>query len=195
MSNTDDRPLVILDLDNTCICAVEKEELDMVPRPDQFEFQDLEDIYRIYQRPLLQPWLDDLFKKYKVGVWTAAGLSYGLFVIKQFILRNPNRELEFFMWDDHCSYSSRRSRGQAKHIALLEPLYSLNQTVILDDNKDVLKQKQDSIDSHYFDVKHPKAHEDIFLKEMCSNQIRDHFDNKLPHSKMILRDEINKLLQ
>jgi len=191
----DERPLVILDLDNTCISAVEMDELHQVPKPDQFRSEDLEDVYRIYQRPGLQEWLTELFQHYKVAVWTAAGLSYGLFVIKKFIIDNkPERQLEFFMWDDHCDYSSRRSKGQAKKLSLLEPLFSLKTMVLVDDNKDVLKQR-DTVNSRYFEVTHKDAHKDNFLTNgTASQEIKDHFDTK-SQTKILLRDEIRRRLE
>lgn len=192
---TDDRSLVILDLDNTCICAVEMDKLHEIPHPNDFRNVDLEDIYRIYERPGLQEWLTSLFKTYKVGVWTAAGQSYGLFVINHFIINgHKERELEFFMWDDHCDYSHRRTKGQAKQVSLLEPLFSTKKMVLLDDNEDVLRQKTDTIDSKFFNVVHPKAKHDSFLKDMVDEEIKTHFDKKSEH-KMMLRDEIKRKLE
>lgn len=188
-----DRPLVILDLDNTCICAVEMDELDSVANPDVFPHVDLDDIYRIYERPGLQEWLDQLFKDFQVAVWTAAGLTYGLFVIRNFILVKPEREIEFYMWDDHCSYSYRRTRGQAKHVKLLQPLYDISKAVLIDDNKDVLKQTDDTIDSKYFDVTCPNAQNDYFLT-YALDEINRHMRNKA-EKKVMLKDEIQRRLE
>jgi hypothetical protein len=191
------RRLVILDLDNTCICAKEMSELHQVAKPEKFRHIDLEDIYRIYERPGLQEWLTELFHNFRVGIWTAAGLTYALFVIKHFIVNNdPTRVIEFVMWDDHCDYSFRRTKDQYKHVKLLEPLYNSNFTVLIDDNEDVLKQQENTIDSNYFDVTHKSAHNDTFLKKSMQS-IRDYFENKqnTHTNKIVLRNKVKQLLQ
>ena len=186
--------LVILDLDNTCISAVKYQHIHNVPYHDAFRHIDLENIYRIFQRPGLQEWLDHLFSMYKVGVWTAAGLHYALFVVSHFITKDhPHREIEFIMWDQHCNYSARRTKGQTKQITLLEPLYDIKSTVLLDDNTSVLRQTSDTIDSIYFDVLHPDAHMDTFC--ITSPQIiQDYFENK-SKAKYILKEQLKKLLE
>lgn len=187
------RPLVILDLDNTCICAMEMDELHEVSKPEKFRHVDLEDIYRIYERPGLQEWLTELFRYFRVGIWTAAGLTYALFVIKKFIVHNdPVRIIEFVMWDNHCDYSYQRTKDQYKHVKLLEPLYNSNFTVLIDDNKEVLQQQEDTIDSNYFDVTDKSAHNDTFLKNSIQS-IKDYFENK--RNKIVLRNQVKKLLQ
>lgn len=191
-----ERPLVILDLDNTCISAIEHQHIHHVPYHDAFRHIDLENIYRIYERPGLQEWLDYLFSIYKVGIWTAAGLHYALFVVSHFITVNhPHREIEFIMWDKHCNYSARRTKGQIKQITLLEPLYDIKTTVLLDDNESVLRQSMNTIDSNYFDVLHPDAHMDSFC--ITSPQVvKDYFENKSKATaKYILKEQLKKLLE
>jgi hypothetical protein len=186
------RPLVILDLDETIISAIEMNELHNVPHPEKFHSVNLEDIYQVFERPGLQQFLDILFDKYRVGVWTAAGLTYGLFIIKNFIVKDKeDRNLEFFMWDDHCTYSYRTSKGQAKCIKLLDPLFKYNNVVLLDDNEYVLKQTNVTIDSEKFNVMNKYAHMDTFLNH-ANKKIERYFDDK--HNKIILRNEIHKLI-
>ena len=169
------KPLVILDLDNTCISAKELSELKHVPYPEQFRYDDLDRDYRIFERPALQEFLTHLFRYYRVAVWTAAGLSYALFVVKKFILNDrPERQLEFFMWDQHCDYSSDHSKDeQPKNLALLVPLY--NAMVLIDDNEEVLKQMEDTIDSQYFDASKEHAHSDLYFPDTCRLLIENHF--------------------
>jgi TFIIF-interacting CTD phosphatase-like protein len=158
-------PLVILDLDNTCICSVEMRHLDKVKHPETFQYIDLETYYRIYERPGLQPFLDELFLKYKVGVWTAAGFDYAKFIIDHFIISgSKNRNLEFFMWDKHCTYSETHST-QIKDVTLLQGLYP--KLVLLDDNADVLRQNN-VINSRNFNVLLKRAQHDDFFKHAPS---------------------------
>lgn len=208
------KKLVILDLDNTCICAKEYDEIKDVVYPDFYtgenKYFDLleneEDpnsdiLYRIYPRPGLQPFLDQLFEKYQVAVWTAADLDYALFVINNFITRgNPERQLKFIMWHEHCEYSSNQNDDeQAKLLTLLslplhKPMYDINDMVIIDDNELVLRQIHDSIDSQFFDVCKLNAPRDTFLPHTCLDKIESHFKNKKRHQlKNIILDKIHYL--
>lgn len=190
----DERPLVILDLDNTCISAVEYNTISIVPHPETYIYHDLENIYRIYERPGLQEFLEKLFKTYKVAIWTAAGVTYALFVIRMCIIQNhPERSIEFIMWDNHCRYSSRRSKGQFKNIMLLESLYHVTKMVLLDDNTDVLRQRKDTIDSRYFDVMMENAHHDTFLYHLYD--IIELYFMRKKSRKYIKKEELQKLLR
>ena len=56
----------ILDLDNTLISAVPKEEYDFKKfrnKAKKFYFENMDDYYIIFQRPGLQDFLDYLFEK------------------------------------------------------------------------------------------------------------------------------------
>ena len=193
------KDLVILDLDNTCICAIEMEKLKqqkykyLSKLPNTF--YDLEDIYRIYERPKLQEFLTQLFKKYHVAVWTAAGASYAKFVIDHFIQRNlPERPLLFFMWDAHCDYSESKN-GQIKDISLIEDLLKthVNEIILLDDNKDVLKQIQ-TMDSKDYDLCEKKAVGDSFFNNETMDQIQKKIlSNKEKMVKHLLKKQ--KLLK
>lgn len=190
------RKLVVLDLDNTCICAKEFREISSVANLDFYVNENkpvdlLDDdnesiLYRIYPRPHLQEFLDQLFSEYNVAVWTAADLDYALFVIKHFITpsTHPERQLEFIMWGEHCEYSSSKTKKtrQAKQLTLLslplmKPLLNIYDIVLIDDNKDVLRQSEDTIDSQYFDVCKPDAIHDVFFPHTCMQKIKFHFNN------------------
>ena len=153
--------LVILDLDHTIISAVDMNKLKRVQHPESFRHKDFAETYRIYERPYLQQFLDQLFSKYRVAVWTAAGISYANFIIKNFILTKSGRTLEFVMWSDHCDVSEERYDHQKK-LKLLEFLNE--EMVILDDNQGVLEtQKAKSVDSRDFNVEDETAKDDDFL--------------------------------
>jgi hypothetical protein len=169
------RPLVILDLDNTCVCAVEMEDIKKVKNPTQFRHVDLENVYRIYERPGLQSMLDILFTNYQVAVWTAAGLTYALFVIQHFIINNhDSRHIQFIMWDDHCDYSTKCSK-QTKDMSFLVTMYPSLPMVLLDDNEQVLDQTH-TINSNYFDVTKKHANQDRFC-ESVPELLRTYFMN------------------
>ena len=156
------KKLIVLDLDNTCICSVELNQLHTVPHPESFRHVDIEGLYRVYERPGLQEFLDVIFKEYEVAVWTAAGYDYACFIIEHFITMNrKERVLQFVLWDQHCDYSEKNG-SQTKDLSLLTPLY--NHFILLDDNQDVLKQPN-VLDSKDFDVSHKKAKDDCFFKK------------------------------
>lgn len=155
------RGLVILDLDHTLISAVEMGKLKTVRDPEAFRHKDFGDTYRIYERPYLQQFLDKLFQRYRVAVWTAAGISYANFILKNFILTKPERKLEFFMWSEHCEYSENKYDHQKKLKALD---FTNEEMVIFDDNEEVLHtQTSKSVDSRDFNVAYENAKEDDFL--------------------------------
>jgi len=134
----------------------------------------LDTYYRVYERPGLQLFLDELFQEYDVAVWTAAGLSYALFVIDNFILAKKGRKLQFILWDDHCVYSSKNNvKKLTKDLTLLHPFYHKENMVLIDDNDNVVQQ-EGVIHSEYFDVTQPYAKQDRFLYGTM-NLIRDYF--------------------
>ena len=168
------RPLVILDLDNTLICAVEWENIKDVPHPDSFQTKDLEEIYRVYQRPGLELFLDELFSMYDVSEWPAAGLTYALFIIDNFILTKKGRKLQFILWDEHCQYSHKATKKQqSKDLTLLSSFYPKEKFVLVDDNSIVLNQTG-VINSLLFDVMSPDAKDDLFLEQIIQ-QIHGYF--------------------
>jgi hypothetical protein len=169
------RPLVILDLDNTLICSVEMENINNVPHAESFHSKDLEQIYRVYQRPGLELFLDELFSSYDVAVWTAAGLTYALFIIDNFILTKKGRKLQFILWDEHCQYSHKATKKQqSKDLTLLSSFYAKEKFVLVDDNSIVLNQSG-VINSILFDVLSPDAKDDRFLEQIIE-QIHGYFE-------------------
>ena len=170
------RNLVILDLDNTCICAVELPDVKHVPHAYAFRSIKLENLYRIYERPGLQPFLDILFRDYDVAIWTAAGFEYAMFIIRHFIqLKHTNRPLQFVLWDTHCDYSTNYTKNneQAKDLSLLPFVYT--RFILIDDNKDVLNQDH-VLDSENFDVMNLDSKDDVFLKK-APGLLKQYFDS------------------
>lgn len=168
VNDSDDRMLVILDLDHTIICALEEEmkEKSKIPKSSDTYKNSLvfEEMYRIYPRPGLDRFLQQLFKKYRVAVWTAAGSSYAMFIVEHFILpkKYPSRRLEFFQWSEHCDHSEDVYDHQKK----LELLVDIEPgpKVILDDSVDVMQDQQKYVvDSRLWDVTKKNADRDDFL--------------------------------
>jgi len=168
------RGMIILDLDNTCISAVDMNE-NFVPYKN-IPYKKFENLYYIYERPGLQKFLTYIFKRYKVAVWTAAEYEYAMYIIKKFIICNDkNRVLEFVLWNSHCEYSENYS-DQLKDLRLLLPLINDNdKIVLLDDNKDILGQDNTkqiyTIDSLDFDMENENEYDDTFLLNKAIKKI------------------------
>jgi TFIIF-interacting CTD phosphatase-like protein len=135
---------ILLDLDSTIISSITKEEENSLlkPRMKKFRWENMEGIYKVFERPGLQEFLDFLFKNFNVSIWTAASKTYALFVIDKFVLnQKPERKLEFIFFSYHCSESELQEKTQ-KSLKLLKshfklPIFDMNQTYIIDDHPDV----------------------------------------------------------
>lgn len=167
---------VILDLDNTLISSLSKEEekLNHRYRMKYFRYEDMDGYYKVFERPGLQKFLDHLFKNFNVSVWTAASKSYALFIINKFILENhPERKLDFILFSYHCKISNKISKNH-KSLKLLQnefmiSNYDLKNTFIIDDHPEVKKsQPENCIQIKYFDFTHRKSYQDKELSKMIT---------------------------
>lgn len=144
---------VILDLDETLISAVECAVLRNQPaklkefqeRSKLFKVHAMDNDYWITERPGVQSFLDFVFRHFNVSVWTAASKDYALFVVEKVILRKPNRKLDYFLFSDHCDVSHDKT-GCLKQLNQLFhfPRYNPQNTVIVDDNRNV-SENQDNL--------------------------------------------------
>ena len=162
---------VILDLDNTIICAQ-----NLPGKPYNFNYAEMNNIFRIYERPYLQQFLDFLFKNYNVAVWTAAGKDYAAFIVENFIVIKPERKIDFVMFNNHC-HISRQKTGNLKDLTLLWDLYKIpnynkHNTIILDDNNLVYD---------------PQPNNAILVDAFVYNETKSAYDNEL----LILLTKIN----
>lgn len=145
MDDEDDKPRIVLDLDQTLISGEAIEEYNFKKYKEKaklFDFDDMDGYYIIFQRPGLQEFLDFLFKYFKVSVWTAATKDYALFIIDKIILADkPGRELDWVFFSYHCDISDRIKKNSKDLKMLWEvygiPGYNENNTVILDDYEEV----------------------------------------------------------
>lgn len=141
------RKNIVLDLDNTLICA---EALDEFPfdkegikeKSCRFDLHEMDGYYIVFERPHVQKFLDYIFKNYDVSVWTAASKDYALFIIDKILLRNkPERRLKYVLFSYHCDISEREYDGIKDLRTMWEhfdlPNFKANNTIIIDDLKDV----------------------------------------------------------
>jgi TFIIF-interacting CTD phosphatase-like protein len=140
---------VILDLDQTLICAEELNTFDAKKHRQKmknYKHETFDDDYIIFERPGLQKFLDYIFSKYNVAVWTAASKDYALFIIEKFILTKPERKLDFVFYSYHCDLSLKTEKG-LKSLSMLWDVFELKKykptnTVIIDDNPEVRKNQE-----------------------------------------------------
>jgi len=142
---------ILLDLDNTLISSLSKEEEKNIhkPRMKKFRWESMENVYKVFERPGLQPFLDFLFSHFNVSIWTAASKSYALFIIDKFILDNhPERVLDYIFFSHHCKRSNKIKKTQ-KSIEILKDHFKLHEysrsnTYIIDDHPEVFKCQPDN---------------------------------------------------
>ena len=137
---------VILDLDNTIICAIEMEYYNknkdsMRILDEKLSYADMDTSFRIYERPNLKEFLTFVFKHFNVSVFTAASRDYGLFIIENIIKKHvPNAELEFFFHYYHTELSDAYYKSP-KDLRLLWEIFPTTfrpeDTIIVDDLADV----------------------------------------------------------
>jgi TFIIF-interacting CTD phosphatase-like protein len=138
---------VILDLDSTLINSVEAKNLNLIDpilytKLKYFDFKYNGTIqYRIFARPHLDQFLDYLFKNFNVAVFTAADKEYAYAIIKNFILTNPKRKLDFIFTRYHFEQGALMFQ-KAKPLDMIFNVYkhqgySRDNTYIIDDLPDV----------------------------------------------------------
>ncbi len=130
-------------------------------REDKYDWIDMGDSYRIFQRPNLQRFLSFVFKHFRVSVWTAASKEYAIFIIENILLRGyVDRRIDYVFFSHHCRTklkSCRKKVNNYKNLLLLNSefglAYDLNKTFILDDNANVYKiQPSNCIHVKSFDI-------------------------------------------
>jgi hypothetical protein len=104
---------VILDLDNTIINSLDNDDRQQLPIifQDKFIYRDMIPIYRVFGRPHLEEFLDYIFANYNVSVFTAAEKNYALFIIENFLLTKPERQLDFIFYRMHVDLGQELYNG------------------------------------------------------------------------------------
>lgn len=181
------KPNIFLDLDNTIINALSKDELDSCYKagfnPEKsFPYYDFKIngvmLYRIFERPGLQKFLDYLFSTFNVSVFTAADNDYASFIVDN-IINLKGRKISYFFYGYHAEITAKNMRG-LKDLDLLWNVYKVSNldpcnTIILDDNKEVYNTNREncvrvpafSIFDEDDKVPNPKSTTDNYLLTEC----------------------------
>ena len=200
---------VFLDLDATLISSelLDRNQADEgdviydveknVEKANKFNFQNMEGLYVIFERPHLQEFLTFLFVNFNVSVWTAASQDYATFIVDTIVIGNhPERKLKYFLCNYHGNKSSTMFTG-SKDLQMLWRCYGIegytkDNTIILDDYDEVWKtQKNNCIIAKDFAYFRENSENDTFfvsLQDLITKLIL-HNDDKRPLSDII--SEIN----
>lgn len=165
---------IVLDLDQTLLSAENLRTFDFktnAAKMRKFEHVTMGNDYIVFLRPHLQKFLDFCFANFNVAVWTAAGKSYGTFIVNNIILAGrAERKLDFFFYAHHCKLSTQISPC-IKDLNVLWDIfkvrgYSSENTVIIDDNPEVYKcQLRNSFIAPPFYFHAQGSEKDEFLPE------------------------------
>jgi hypothetical protein len=154
---------VILDLDETCISAVNYKDLPSSEetRKDLFEAFSSTKIsfvnknhtfkYQVFERPDLQKFLTWLFRFFNVGVLTYGRDPYAIEIVKNIILKNhPERHLVFYLSYNYEDHKNAYKHSETKELTypgrknlryLFERIRPFNfypcNTILMDDQEDI----------------------------------------------------------
>ena len=130
-----ERPLLILDIDETLLFATEK-PLD---RPHDF----LVGSYRVYKRPNLDKFLSTVNEWFDLAVWTSSGEEYATMVIRQLFL--GSNELRFQWSRQRCTRRfdpETREEYWIKDLKKVKKIgFDLDKILMIDDSPEKLQRQ------------------------------------------------------
>lgn len=124
---TNDRILLILDLDETLIFAAEAD----LERPPDFRVGP----YSVYRRPHLDEFLRSCWRHYEIAVWSSSGADYLAEVLRRVL---PAEMSPIFVWDrERCVRAFDSEQQETCFVKDLKKIkrlgYDLNRVLIVDD--------------------------------------------------------------
>lgn len=129
-----DKPLLILDLDETLIFASEQR----IERDPDFTCGP----YSIYCRPYLNEFFQEIITAFRFGVWTSATEDYMECVIKNVIPKEI--ELDFAFGRQRCTRVIDSYTGEIKWVKNLKKIkkkgYALDRVIVVDDTPSKLER-------------------------------------------------------
>lgn len=137
------KPILIVDLDNTLLHSINKSHVDMlhISKFDHvFEINDYDQrfqkiTYLSFERPGLTTFLEFCFKHFTVGVWTAANKNYATQIIQECFINKGFHP--HFLFTNTETELSKFTHGGMKDINYLLEHQNLpldTDVVIVDDN-------------------------------------------------------------
>lgn len=131
------KPLLILDLDETLIYSIPTEEY----QNEKYDFLIGEDFY-VKKRPYVEDFLLEISEHFDLAVWTAASHGYGQNIVKELFVKN-NLTLEFFHSRSNCVSKEYLRIGDdyypeqhfIKDLSKIKKKYNLDRVLMADDLK------------------------------------------------------------
>ena len=145
---------VILDLDETLVSSVPAEDFKFdsqieKEKAKKLRFYNLDGTFLVFQRPECQKFLDKVFEKFNVIVWSAGSKDYVLDIVGAVF---GNRVPDLILWKHHCELSKKCKYSRQKDIRLLKYEFKIElgkKPTLIDDlgsenarNHDVIKIKE-----------------------------------------------------
>jgi len=137
---------VVLDLDETLLHAVPTKELhekfstrgeksvlaEYVKSLNVHDMKDTDEtgktnsFYIVFERPGLQEFLDYLFEKFNVLVWTAATKDYAAFIVDKILIQSKPRKLHYLFVNHHGKKSAKKyGKKHRKRLEMLVDFYKI----------------------------------------------------------------------
>jgi len=137
---------VVLDLDETLLHAVPTKELHekfstrgeksvLAEHVKSLNVHDMKDtdetgktnsFYIVFERPGLQEFLDYLFEKFNVLVWTAATKDYAAFIVDKILIQSKPRKLHYLFVNHHGKKSAKKyGKKHRKRLEMLVDFYKI----------------------------------------------------------------------
>ena len=111
-------------------------------------------IYVIFTRPNLNTFLDFIFSRYNVSIWTAGTRCYASFIIKNIF---KGRKIEYILFDYHVNISNRIYNKQPKNLNIFTEhfdilSYRTDNTLIIDDSTKISDQENSTQKKNYKNI-------------------------------------------
>lgn len=182
---------IILDLDNTLLNSVEIDNLNYIPTTIPLKYIDFNISnfnshfkYRIFARPYLDYFLNEISKFANIAVWTAAGKEYAEEIVNKLFPKNIKID---FLFHSEQTEECLRSFYKMKPLDYLFQLnpsqYNKNNTIIIDNYGMVIdSNKNNSIQIPQFEILYKNLptfnkdsiHDDELLKILDKIKLRFH---------------------
>ena len=182
MSSDNDKPVIILDLDQTLISAeelgrkgIKKYQKKYPDKMKKFKHIQMEEDFLVFQRPYLQDFLTYIFDNFRVSIWTAASQLYATFIIENIILKDhPERKIDWIFFSYHCNISKQYKNG-SKVIKTISEVFDIpgydnaDKYVIFDDYHEVKESQPDNcILAEPFEFRDKDSENDAFLQKVTT---------------------------
>ena len=183
------RPVIVLDVDQTLVQAVDERSLKSRPSPpDVFVHQIVgydDTFFHLFHRPYLASFLQWLFSEFRVGFWSMGSREYVNSVLEAIL---PGHCYPSFVYTHNDCIISQEIYNMPKSLKMLKQNLrhcNMKNLLLIDDLcANSHRQTLNSIVIPAFDVFDPRAVEDHALSDLMKylNKIKDLPDLRRIHS-------------